>query len=124
MGVVKDDCLQCGYHGWTYASDGRCVNVPYLDKGRALPNGVRSYPCREEYGLVFVFPGDRTQPGFAAFPEVPRAVDPEYKTRSLDRRVHCHYSFMHENLMDMNHQFLHRRWTCGTSTFPSTASSG
>ena len=24
------------------------------------------------------------------------------------RRVGCHYSFMHENLMDMNHQFLHR----------------
>src|SRR4029434_5816769 len=21
----------------------------------------------------------------------------------------CHYPFMHENLMDMNHQFLHRR---------------
>ena len=24
------------------------------------------------------------------------------------RKVDCHYSFMHENLMDMNHQFLHR----------------
>ena len=26
----------------------------------------------------------------------------------LDRPIACHYSFMHENLMDMNHQFLHR----------------
>ena len=26
-------------------------------------------------------------------------------------RSNCHYSFMHENLMDMNHQFLHRRTT-------------
>ncbi len=26
----------------------------------------------------------------------------------LDRDIKCHYSFMHENLMDMNHQFLHR----------------
>src|SRR5205807_1356002 len=24
------------------------------------------------------------------------------------RTVKCHYSFMHENLLDMNHQFLHR----------------
>src|SRR5262249_33076250 len=32
-----------------------------------------------------------------------------YKTRRYAREVACHYSFMHENLMDMNHQFLHRR---------------
>ena len=31
-----------------------------------------------------------------------------YKTRRLNREVAAHYSFMHENLMDMNHQFLHR----------------
>jgi len=32
-----------------------------------------------------------------------------YKTRRYAREIACHYSFMHENLMDMNHQFLHRR---------------
>jgi renierapurpurin 18,18'-hydroxylase len=26
---------------------------------------------------------------------------------TFSRTVHCHYSFMHENLLDMNHQFLH-----------------
>jgi phenylpropionate dioxygenase-like ring-hydroxylating dioxygenase large terminal subunit len=30
-------------------------------------------------------------------------------TRRFGREVACHYSFMHENLMDMNHQFLHRK---------------
>lgn len=29
-------------------------------------------------------------------------------TRHLDRKIECHYSFMHENLMYMNHQFLYR----------------
>jgi hypothetical protein len=24
--------------------------------------------------------------------------------------VDCHYSFLHENLLDMSHQYLHRRW--------------
>ncbi|MGZ6013491.1 MAG: hypothetical protein ACXWK0_16730, partial [Caulobacteraceae bacterium] len=33
----------------------------------------------------------------------------EYKTRQLNRQVEAHYTFMHENLFDMNHQFLHRR---------------
>ena len=27
---------------------------------------------------------------------------------TFSRTVSCHYSFMHENLLDMNHQFLHR----------------
>jgi phenylpropionate dioxygenase-like ring-hydroxylating dioxygenase large terminal subunit len=27
---------------------------------------------------------------------------------TYSRTVRCHYSFMHENLLDMNHQFLHR----------------
>ena len=39
------------------------------------------------------------------------AAEPAYKTRRFGKVVHCHYTFMHENLMDMNHQFLHRRTT-------------
>lgn len=50
------------------------------------------------------------------FPVVPAYADRRYKTRTLDRRIECHYSFMHENLMDMNHQFLHRRLMGGIKT--------
>ncbi len=109
LGVVRGDRVQCGYHCWTYDRSGRCVNVPYLDKSQTLPAGVRSYPSREAYGLIFVFPGDPAQAQIVPFPSIPTYAKPEYKTRFLDRRISCHYSFMHENLMDMNHQFLHRR---------------
>lgn len=108
-GAVQGEHIQCGYHGWTYDRTGRCVNVPYLSRDRSLPGGVKSYPCREAYGLVFVFPGNTGRLPEVAFPEVPAHADPKYKTRYLDRQVNCHYSFMHENLMDMNHQLLHRR---------------
>ncbi len=56
-GVVKGCAIRCGYHGWTYDASGKCIDVPYLGKGK-LPNGVRSYPVREAAGLVFIFPGD------------------------------------------------------------------
>ncbi len=115
-GVVCDEGVRCGYHGWTYNAAGRCISVPYLGKCRSKPNGVRSYPCREAYGLIFVFPGDQAKAESTAFPEIPTWSDPKYKTRYLDRRVDCHYSFMHENLMDMNHQFLHRRLMGGIKT--------
>jgi len=108
LGVVRGERLQCSYHCWTYDKTGACVNVPYLDKDQALPNGVRSYPTREAYGLVFVYPGDLAQLEAAVFPNIASFGTREYKTRFLDRRINCHYSFMHENLMDMNHQFLHR----------------
>jgi len=74
-----------------------------------LPNGVKSYPAREIDGMVFVFPGnpaladDRVPDVLGSF------ADARYKTRRLDRNVACHYTFMHENLFDMNHQFMHRR---------------
>ncbi|MDE2292442.1 MAG: aromatic ring-hydroxylating dioxygenase subunit alpha [Elusimicrobia bacterium] len=106
-GLVSGETVKCGYHGWAYGADGRCVDVPYLGKGEAAANAVRRYPCREAYGFIFVFPGDPAK-AEGRFPDVPSWSDPEYKTRVLDRMVRCHYSFMHENLLDMNHQFLHR----------------
>jgi len=108
IGVVRGERLQCSYHCWTYDASGSCVNVPYLDKEQCLPNGVRAYPCREAYGLLFVFPGDRSKAATVPFPDNLTFSNPNYRTRTLDRRIGCHYSFMHENLMDMNHQFLHR----------------
>ncbi len=63
-GVVHGALLQCAYHGWTYDSTGACVNVPYLEKAKALPNGVRSCPCREAYGLIFDYPGDLAKHAF------------------------------------------------------------
>jgi phenylpropionate dioxygenase-like ring-hydroxylating dioxygenase large terminal subunit len=108
-GVVEGESLRCGYHGWAYDCSGRCVSVPYLDKDRTLPNGVRAYPTREAYGLVFAFMGNAGLANSVPFPEIPTFADPRYKTRYLNRTVDAHYSFMHENLMDMNHQFLHRR---------------
>ncbi|WP_322044920.1 aromatic ring-hydroxylating dioxygenase subunit alpha [Paraburkholderia sp. J67] len=107
-GVVDGESLRCGYHGWTYDCSGQCVDVPYLGRER-LPNGVRAYPCREAHGMIFVFPGDAALAEERPVPSLASAENKAYKTRRFGRAVKCHYSFMHENLMDMNHQFLHRR---------------
>ena len=115
-GVLNGEHLKCGYHCWTYDRTGKCISVPYLDSEQPMPKGVKAYPCREAYGLIFIFPGDASKSETSNFPEIPSHDDPHYKTRYLDREVTCHYSFMHENLMDMNHQFLHRRLMGGIKT--------
>ncbi len=109
MGVVDGETLRCCYHAWAYRGDGRISQIPYLSKGDARPpRGVRAYPVREAYGLVFVFPGDPEKAEVTALPDVPAFASPAYRTMTFSRTVRCHYSFMHENLLDMNHQFLHR----------------
>ena len=55
-----------------------------------------------------MFPGDASRAELVEFPALGAVADPRYKTRRFGREIGCHYSFMHENLMDMNHQFLHR----------------
>jgi len=109
MGVVEGDTLRCCYHAWAYRGTGRISQIPYLPKDAARPpSGVRAYPVREAYGLVFVFPGDPGQAVATPLPELPEFDSPRHKTMTFSRTVHCHYSFLHENLLDMNHQFLHR----------------
>jgi renierapurpurin 18,18'-hydroxylase len=109
MGVVEGDTLRCCYHAWAYRGNGRISQIPYLPKDAVRPpRGVRSYPVREAYGFVFVFPGDPQLAAEAAFPELPEFDSAKHKTMTFSRTVGCHYSFMHENLLDMNHQFLHR----------------
>jgi len=110
QGVVDGEQLRCTYHGWTYDCAGACVNVPYIGLGNARSaNGVRNYPVCEVDGLLFVFPGNPILAEARKPTVLGAATDKRYKTRKLYRQVAAHYSFMHENLMDMNHQFLHRK---------------
>ncbi|GBR68319.1 aromatic ring-hydroxylating oxygenase subunit alpha [Gluconobacter kanchanaburiensis] len=108
LGKVSGEAVQCCYHGWAYGRSGRCIDVPYLGKGK-LPNGVRTYPCREAGGMIFIFPGDPEKAESVPLPPLAQVDNPAFKTRRFNPVVKCHYTFMHENLMDMNHQFLHRR---------------
>lgn len=108
LGTVANDTLKCGYHGWAYDCAGKCIDVPYLGREH-LPNGVKSYPVHEVDGLIFIFPGNPSLAEPRKLTAVGSKADPRYLTRRLDRDVACHYTFMHENLFDMNHQFLHRK---------------
>lgn len=108
-GVVCGDAVKCCYHGWSFGRSGRCIDVPYLGKNK-LPNGVKTYPCKEQDNMIFIFPGDPQNADKVKLePHLAHHDDRRYKTRYLEKRIRCHYSFMHENLMDMNHQFMHSK---------------
>ena len=56
LGWVDDGILTCAYHGWQYDASGRCVRMPSLPEGSAIPPKARtsSYQAVEAYGLVWV----------------------------------------------------------------------
>jgi renierapurpurin 18,18'-hydroxylase len=110
LGAISGEKVQCGYHGWRYDTSGKVAGIPYLPKGAPRPpRCVRSYPSREAYGLIFIFPGEAERAEHAAFPEMPQFGMQDRLTLWYSREIRCHYTFMHENLIDMSHQFLHRR---------------
>jgi aminopyrrolnitrin oxygenase len=55
-GRVAGDCIQCPFHGWRYAADGRCRGTSHAD---AIPSrfSQRVYPVVERHGMIFVFNG-------------------------------------------------------------------
>lgn len=59
-GKIREGEIQCPYHGWTFAGDGRCTRIPSLGKDAKVPGRARvdAYPTAEKYGLVFAFLGD------------------------------------------------------------------
>lgn len=56
LGWVTNGHITCPYHGWEYDRTGKCVNIPALPPGSAIPRKARAiaYQAQEKYGLVWV----------------------------------------------------------------------
>ncbi len=111
LGAVRDGALVCPYHGWSFASDGRCLRIPAVPQ--AAPGARHGLPvldAREHLGLVWVREGAphealalREPPAFA-LPERPgvrRLLCGPYDVATSSGRLM-------ENFLDLAHfAFVH-----------------
>ena len=69
IGSIRNDHLVCGYHGWHFASDGHCSEIPAMP-GFVPPRSAcaTTYPVLESHGLVWVCLGS-AKSGPPPFPE-------------------------------------------------------
>jgi vanillate O-demethylase monooxygenase subunit len=75
-GAVAGQGLRCGFHGWTYGQDGRCVHVPSQPSVPIPPRAaLASYRATERYGLIWVC--------LAAEPAAPLPEWPELEDGSV-----------------------------------------
>ena len=46
-GIVKKDCIQCPFHGWTFNRGGKCIEVPYSSNPIPSNAHLRSWEVQE-----------------------------------------------------------------------------
>ncbi len=109
MGRVSGDRLECPYHGWQFASDGHCAQVPAVPEFVPPPaHCVRSFAVQEAYGLVWVQleAADTPLPVFAAEDDdkLRKVLCGPYDVAASAPRII-------ENFLDMSHfGFVHEGW--------------
>ena len=103
MGRIKDDQVECGYHGLTFDCSGSCVRAPGME--RAPSNArVRSFPVEERYGLLWIWMGEAHLADAAKIFEVEHWGDPTWGLNQGDgMELACSYLYMTDNLLDPTH---------------------
>lgn len=107
-GKVTDLGLQCGYHGLTYDSKGKCVYAPGEERIPHLAT-VRSYPVAAKYGWLWIWMGD---PSLAHTRPVAQVLEPYFTEQWVHARGYHHvagyYELITDNLLDLSHaDFVH-----------------
>src|ERR1700737_4964145 len=64
FGRNEEAGLRCVYHGWKFASDGTCVDMPNEPAESDFKHKIKAvaYPTRERNGLVWAYMGSRQTP--------------------------------------------------------------
>ena len=115
-GRVKDDNIECAYHGWQFNGAGRCVHIPHLGSRTTLPNcEVRSFPLVEKHGFVWIFPGNPALSATLAPLQMNEWDDLNEISSFVTLRTRAHFSYLIENLMDMYHGSLHAQYQVWTA---------
>ena len=107
-GAVEGDTLRCAYHGYRFAVDGRCVEIPAVNPALPIPKGARCRTAagvKEHLGLIWLAPEEPLAP----LPEVPEHDDDSFVNCDLPPRDwYAGAAQMADNFLDLAHlPFVH-----------------
>ena len=107
--------VQCCYHGWRFAPDGRLTHVPSLVTGQTFDVTrvrVGGYPCREADGNIWIFMSKEqgTAPAELDIPRLPD-IGANYHRLFETQIFPCPLDHAVMGLMDPAHgPFVHTSW--------------
>jgi vanillate O-demethylase monooxygenase subunit len=107
-GWVDEGLLRCGYHGWCFAADGRCHEIPSLGANEHIPpraQAAKPAAIAECHGMVFV----ALEPPVTELLDVPEADDSTFMHGVLEPiTATVGAGLMLDNFLDMAHfPFVH-----------------
>ena len=121
-GQITDGILQCPYHGWRFTPDGRCVNIPALEDGAAIPERAtlrRPAEVAEQDGLVWLAPEPPRAPIPDLHPGVPLGGDGVATVILPVLRVEANAAILIDNFLDEAHlPFVHAATIGGAGPEP------
>jgi len=102
IGQLRGDAIECGYHGFQFGPNGRCLRVPSMSS--PPPIGVETYPVREIGPLVWIYLGDievidKVPPP----PPLPWTGDSAFAIRKGHIEIAANYLLLKENVLDLTH---------------------
>lgn len=108
-GLPTDDGIQCCYHGWHFACDGRVLDTPN-DPNSSLKTRMchPAYPVQEYNGIVFAWMGPPDEK--ADFVIMDSYLQPDTQIVPFSLYFPCNWVQLLDNTQDPTHScFLHTR---------------
>lgn len=110
LGKVKDDCIQCPFHGLEFNKNGQCNFIPANGKSSVADisrYNVKHYTVREENGIIYLWYGDEEKIT-DNLPFFDKEIDSTFVFSELEDHWNSHYSRCIENQLDVVHlPFVH-----------------
>ncbi len=114
-GRREGDAVRCGYHGLKFDAEGRCIEVPGLDKVPPAAR-VRSYPIAVRNKWVFVWMGAPERADTALLPDNFSCDDPEWRYKPGYLHYATDYRLICDNLLDFSHlSYVHEKTLGGSA---------
>ena len=108
-GDIKNDCIQCPFHGFEFDQSGACTLIPANGKNARPPKAMqtKTYPTQEAHGFVYIWWGDPR----VTYPPLPffESIADQFVYTTVRDHWKTHYSRAIENQLDVVHlPFIHR----------------
>lgn len=115
LGCREGDHLRCGYHGVAFGADGRCVDVPGMERAPTSLR-VRSYPVVVRHRWVFVWMGDPALADPNRLPDNWSSDHPQWRNIPGYLHYDTPYLLICDNLLDFSHLSYVHAGSLGGST--------
>ncbi len=113
-GIVEEAGIRCSYHGWCFASDGKCTEQPFEDIANPRARfrekiRAKTYRIQPKAGMLWAYMGPEPAP--LAPNWEPFTWDNGF-TQIVFADIPCNWFQCQENSMDPVHfEWSHRNWS-------------